>query len=350
MQQGATLTEIAYWSRATIKYGIFFLVFLLLARFIWITGWKAYRQFYPKPPSPPTVSFGKLPSLAFPTAQPNSSALQFSLELPSGELPKITTVVTVYVIQPRKAYLGVVDQARTIAKALRFTNGEEAVSPTVYRFFHDKTDAVLEINIITGTFSISSSLYKNPELLLLRPPSQEAAAANIRNYLTNAKLFPEDFMNGKTAAIYARNENDTLTPAISLSEGQFVRVDFFRQNYDNFQIVTPYPNRSNVWFVVSGATDERLIVGGEYHYFSIDATNTATYPIKTASVAWEELKTGKGVYVSLPSNNSVVVRRVYLAYYDTPEYQEFLQPVFVFEGDNGFIGYVPAVTSDYYGR
>jgi hypothetical protein len=44
------------------------------------------------------------------------------------------------------------------------------------------------------------------------------------------------------------------------------------------------------------------------------------------------------------------VRKIYLAYYDAGVYTEFYQPVFVFEGDKDFVGYVPAVTTDYYGE
>jgi len=34
---------------------------------------------------------------------------------------------------------------------------------------------------------------------------------------------------------------------------------------------------------------------------------------------------------------------VYLAYYDSLDPQTYLQPVFVFEGDDDFLAYVPAV-------
>ena len=47
-------------------------------------------------------------------------------------------------------------------------------------------------------------------------------------------------------------------------------------------------------------------------------------------------------------SGQVVIREVYLAYYDAGEQVEFYQPVIVFAGDNNFIAYVPAVTADYY--
>lgn len=350
MKQMTSLTEIAYWSRQTIKYSLAFLVFLVVARVAWTTGYGIYRKFNPKPPPPPTVTFGKLPPLTFSTAQQPPEVFSFNLQLPEGELPQTKTVLPVYIVQARRAYLGALEQARLKAQRLGFAKGEEQVSPTIYRFFQEETDSFLEMNIVSGIFSISSNLYQEPELLALRPPPQETAVNMVRSYLSRANLLPEDFAKGKNSAIWARNEDTTLVSSISLSEAQFVRIDLFRQDYDGLPVVSPYPNRSNVWFVLSGAINQRQVVGGEYHYFAIDQKNSATYPIKTSQQAWEELKTGKGVFISLPRGQNIVVRRVYLAYYDPPEFQEFFQPVFVFEGDDGFVGYVPAVTREYSGK
>jgi hypothetical protein len=90
-------------------------------------------------------------------------------------------------------------------------------------------------------------------------------------------------------------------------------------------------------------------LAGEFHYLPIDQTRVSTYPIKTAAVAWEELKAGSGFIAQSPGEGNVVVRRVYLANYDPNKFEEYVQPIIVFEGD-GFLAYVPAVTSEYYGQ
>ena len=46
--------------------------------------------------------------------------------------------------------------------------------------------------------------------------------------------------------------------------------------------------------------------------------------------------------------DEIKIRRIYLAYYDAGIYTEFLQPIYVFEGDNDFVAYTPAITSNYY--
>jgi hypothetical protein len=107
---------------------------------------------------------------------------------------------------------------------------------------------------------------------------------------------------------------------------------------------------ANVWFIVSGRS--RQIISAQYRFFPIEREGSATYPIKTAEAAFEELKEGIG-FITNPestSGGSVIIRKVYLSYYDAGQYSEYYQPVIVFEGDNNFYGFVPAVIDEHYGK
>ena len=65
--------------------------------------------------------------------------------------------------------------------------------------------------------------------------------------------------------------------------------------------------------------------------------------------AFEELKAGKAYIASISGESqNIVIRRIYLAYYDPGEATDFYQPIIVFEGDNNFVAYLPAVSADYY--
>jgi hypothetical protein len=55
------------------------------------------------------------------------------------------------------------------------------------------------------------------------------------------------------------------------------------------------------------------------------------------------MQAGEGYIVDKGENDRAVVRTVKLGYYDDFEEQEYLQPVYIFEGDGGFIGYVSAL-------
>ena len=345
------LTVAAWWSREAIKYTIAFIIFLLLARILWIVGAGIYRHFFPPAPPPPTVLFGKLPLLTFPISSKPDQTFNFSLELPEQELPKTSTILPLFATQARRPYFGALEQTRKTAKALGFGEREESLSPSIYRFRKKEVEGIsLDINIITGVFAISSNLSQNQDLLNLRPPSGEVTTSIVRAYLSSADLFPADFSQGKASTQFLQNQAGNLIQAPSLSEANLVRVDLFRQSYNDLPTVTPMPGKATVWFILSGEERDRQIIAGEYHYFGVDQQTSSTYPIKTANQAWEELKNNQGAFIFLPGQTNIVVRRVYLAYYDSPEFQEFFQPVFVFEGDNGFVGYVPAVTSEYYGK
>src|SRR5262249_36531699 len=117
--------------------------------------------------------------------------------------------------------------------------------------------------------------------------------------------------------------------------------------------LTADPNQSNVWFIDSGSQEQgKKIIAGEYHYLPVDSEKSATYPIKTAQQALDELNGGGG-YIAAVGNNpdgNITVRKIYLAYFDPATIGNFYQPIVVFEGDNGFFAYVPAVASSYYGN
>ena len=124
-------------------------------------------------------------------------------------------------------------------------------------------------------------------------------------------------------------------------------------NYDNLPSVTGIPDQANVWAIISGSQSQNQeVVAAEYHYFSVDGSQYSTYPIKTPTEAFTELQNSQAFIASLGQNkdgDNVTVRRMYLAYFDPDSTTEFYQPVYVFEGDNGLVEYLPAVTTGYYG-
>ena len=76
--------------------------------------------------------------------------------------------------------------------------------------------------------------------------------------------------------------------------------------------------------------------------------NTATYPIKTAQKAFRELQTRQGFIVNVGNNQQIItVRKASLAYFDSLEPQQYLQPIYVFSGDNGFQAYVRAIEAEW---
>ena len=346
-----SLTQTSITARKIIRYGIFVILALIIGKFILTTSIKIYKKIFPPPPPPPTVTFGKLPKLPFPEKQKIN--LNLVLETPQGALPTLAPQVKVFFMPKTTANLLSLDLAKEKAKALGFRAEPQEISDTLYRFINENSASTLEINIISGIFSLSYDLSRDSSPLQDKPPAPEVAASQIRSYLSSADLFPQD-LTGLTTHEFLKFSEGKFVSAVSLSEADLLKINFFRKTYDNLTLFTPNPNEANVWFITGGSRErDKQIIAGQFHYFPIDETQSATYPIKTAETAWQELTSGSAYIATYGVNKegaTVKIRRIYLGYYDSGIYNEFLQPIVVLEGDKGFVAYLPAVTPDYYGE
>lgn len=344
-----SLTKTAIVTRKVIKYGILAIIFIIIGRIAIGAGIGIYRYFFPAPPPPPTVSFGKLPKLDFPEGVKLGN-VNYIVETPEGGLPDLATQARVYFMPKQSASLLSLDAARQKAVDLGYADNPQEVSDTIYRFPHKDQPAVMQINIVTGIFSLSYNLSADSSPIERIPPAPEVAASQVRSYLSSADLLPED-LAGPTTNEFLKVEGGQLVSALGQSEADLVKINFFRNDYDELPSLTPNPNEANVWFYVSGARErQKQFIAAEYHYFPVDNSQFATYPIKSAEEVLNELKAGNA-YIAATSvtEGNITIRRIYLAYYDSGKPAEFFQPIVVFEGD-GFIAYVPAVTADYYGE
>jgi len=346
----ASLTQTAITTRKIIRFSLYGVLALIIGRIALSTGISVYRHFYPEPPPPPTVAFGRLPELPFPESSLAGDPT-YTLETPEGGVPVLSTQAKVYFMpKPVQTQLNL-ELAKDKATDLGFMPNGEQVSPTLYRFQHQKAPSNLDMNIINGIFSISYDLSKDSSPLEKKPPAPEIAASQIRSFLSSANLLPDD-LSGPTTHQFLKIEEGSFANALSLSEADLVKVYLFRKSYDELPSLTSNPTQANAWFMVSGARErEKQFIASEFHYFPVDEDKYATYPIKLAEAAWEELKAGNAFIASQGVNNesTIIIRRIYLAYYDAGVSAEFYQPIIVFEGDRGFYAYISAITSDYYG-
>ncbi len=85
-----------------------------------------------------------------------------------------------------------------------------------------------------------------------------------------------------------------------------------------------------------------------------DLTQNETYDWKRKDApwpadeeAWNDLKMGNYWPASDVETNKVTIRNMYLAYFEPISLTNYLQPIYVFEGDGKFAAYVPAVTDNF---
>ncbi|HET9947192.1 MAG TPA: hypothetical protein VFQ63_03970 [Patescibacteria group bacterium] len=301
---------------------------------------------YPTPPPPPTVSFGKLPLIAFPKNTPQGT-YTYSLSTISGGLPAFPDRATIYQsLGPQPNLLGLTN-ARTMVANVGYSGDPTQVSDTDYSWTNqDSLPKKITINTQIQNFSVTSAYTSDQTVLAAAQlPDGSHATDAVSTYLQNLGLTPTDIDSSKTKVSLFAISNGQISPATSLSTAQIVRVDLFQSQINNLPVVYPQPTYSTMNFLLASSqnTDPQIV---EAHFFHQSITSTsATYPIKTAKQAYEDLQNGKA-YIASPSTtgNQVIIKNIFLAYYMSDSIQPYLQPVFVFSGDNNFVAYLPAIT------
>lgn len=258
------------------------------------------------------------------------------------------TITKVYFMPKKEANLLALDRANQQVKKMGFSQRPELIDDNRYRWKTDNSPATsLEMDINSGNFRLFYEYENDQELLNSKYlPTNEQAASEAKNFLTVNDLLAGDLANGTAEFDYLKANYPSLTPAVSLSEADFVRVNLFRTTLNNLKILPPNPKKSLVSFLFSGSREPgKRIIEINYTYWPIDSENFSTYPLKPLNYAWNQVQADEAYVANLGQNEDgkITIRQAYLAYYDSETPQNYLQPIYVFEGDKNFFAYVPAI-------
>ncbi len=342
-----SLTVTAYYSRKIARYGGFVLVAIIVGWSALTAGVAAWKAAHP-PYIPPQTKYGRLPKVVFPDKSFEKKS--FTFELANDSLPKFSDQARVYIVyRPVSTFLALEEDTKT-ARALGFMSTPTEIKTNVYEYKNDALNQTLTMNVLDGSFKMEYP-YLNDQLLMNPPkvPSKDEATTTASSYLQNGGKFADDLKEGEKKVSYWKISFDGLKSAPSQSDANVARVDFFRQKLeDDSEIVTSEPGRASVSVLVSGATVEgKKIIEVNYKYINIDRQSYSTYPIKTAEEAVNDLKMGAYWPASDTTTSNVSIKKMYLAYFEPISLTNYMQPVYVFVGDNNFIAYVPAVTDEW---
>ncbi len=154
------------------------------------------------------------------------------------------------------------------------------------------------MNVINQNFSLSTDYVSDPAISNSTGSPDESEATQVATgYLSAMDLLPSDIDISKTTPQLFRIKDGTLVPATSLSNSQVVKVDLYQKDIDDYKMYYPYPPHSTMNFIISNS-DNNGVADAQYYYEKIDGKGS-TYPIKTAEQAFDELRSGKGVYCPL---------------------------------------------------
>lgn len=341
-----SLTFVADTSRKIIKFGGVGVLGLALVWTLVSTGLKIYRAANP-PKVAPTVRYGKLPALVFPSKEVANKS--FSKELAGDEFPKLTDQMKVYVIyRPDTAFLALEEDKKS-ARSMGFTTEPREISTGVYEFVNNNLNQRLVMNVLEGHFNFKYP-YENDQMVLMPEKNidKNIAIDRAKSFLNSSGQLDDDIEDGQTQASFWKYENGSLKAVTTSSEANLVKVDFYRKYLDdNYPLLGKNPDEASITAWVSGASvSAKQVVEVSYKNVRIDRESFSTYPIKSAQQAWQDLNQGNYWPAKDAGQQQVPIRNMYLAYFEPINLTNFLQPIFVFEGPN-FTAYVPAISNEY---
>lgn len=342
-----TLHKIAEETRTLFKWSTISLLALISLILIFKTGINIKEYFYPTPVPPPTVSFGKLPQISF---LPNTTtkSLSYTINTLSGTLPTFPDRVKIYQITQPQPNLLALKRAQERVVEAGFDPPATSISDTIYQWqTQSQLSKKLTQNILSFNFNLSTNFLNNQNLFNKEPLSENEAVDVTRSYVSKISLFHEDIDTAKTKITPLLFKDSQLVAATSISTTQVIRVDLYQKNIDNLPVYYPHPPFSTMNFLVAGKRPREEILEANFYHQIINETS-ATYPIITADEAFSQLKKANAYIAAYyGTDNQIKIKNVYLGYYLGEITQDYLMPIVIFEGNDGFFAYISAVKEEW---
>lgn len=347
-----TLTEVSYYSRKFAPFALlFFLIFLIfyyLVRIIFLTvSPPQQRGLYVDP------IFGKIKKPVIENAT-TSAGLSFTIDTIEGRPTTATESAVVYFLPQAAARFGYRERIYLIAKTLGFDTeiSKHTLTGKEAEFKDDRQQ--LKIDITNLNFTYEYGFENDPQIFASASIPDKSLIDNAaREFLQKIGRYPEELAQGKNNTIYIAYDPSLKQMKVQNSPvgANLVEIDFYRPDLEGLPAVSPaYFNSQNYLLLVYNQYEFKVLKA-QIKYFEKSDAQIGTYPLKSGDSAYEDLKNGKGWLIqNATDQKKIVIKKMFLAYFDPDIYQEYLQPVYVFLGNGNFVSYVPAVTEEYFNQ
>lgn len=343
-----SLTEVSYYLRKLLPFFILLILFFLIVFYSFKLYFLYLENNKPKSQIIPTV-FGKINS---PQIKNSTSSANFSFTLDNIEGRPVTTTdsAKVYFIPKPSTRFGYREKIYLMAKTLGFDT-EKITHRLVDNFaFFEDSDKKLKIDISNFNFTFES--IPEPNYLASSSaniPSEKKIEEEAIDFLKKINRYPEELIKGNRRIIYIKYNPGlgAYTNIDNIKEANLAEVDFYRQYPDDVPVVSPNFFNSQNYVILMFNENDYQVVKAQIAFFE-KSDQYDIYPVKSAELAWDELLKGKArVVAATQGKRDIVIKQISIAYYDSDEYQSFLQPVYVFLGEDNFAAYLPAVVSSW---
>lgn len=367
------LTKTAQFIKKFSKYLLFIVAgYYILTLVIFPGSVSLFKAIFVKK-TPPNPIYNQLDQLQFVKKRITNENPEYVLNTANAKLPgNLPDKMKVYKFKPQQYSYLAGNNAISEAKTLGFEN-ENLISDlkgTVYKWRNSQYGSALKIDINTRSIELKTNLngksgYYPPRSLNVLEAVNIASRTLSSIYRFDDGLYP----SGSQAVTFGYYVNNRLVKTDNELEAQVAMVDFYRF-LEKYPILGPNPYKGMLRVIIARPSTPGILSNPllEADFWQIDTVTNATYPIITVQEAWESVKAGKGVIVGVKPNNlnpfdnympvsvdKILIDNIYLAYYETPEYQTYLQPIYVFSGKytsresggGGITLYFPAITGQW---
>lgn len=343
-----TLTQTAILTKQIITITILAII-LGIASFVGYKIWYAYYlSTLPPVEEKPDTKFGILPAPNFPKSSVSSSNFSYALDTTTGGLPKVgqdsgfEKIIKVYFVTKLYASLLSGEKAGTLAQKFDIQNPPEILSEVSYSF-KDK-EKTLDLDLDTGNFSyINEATPSSKESL----DEDEKLVVDFENILGSLGVMKEELKKGRTKVSILKLEGNKLIPTQLRTEAQAAQISLWPKALDKKSIFSSDFNKALVSAtIINSSSNLENYLSLNFIFWPIDETIFATYPTKSPEDALADLKEGKGTVIIQPIKPQVSITSIYLGYYLSESYSQYLQPIYVFEGPQ-FVAYIPAVAAEF---
>lgn len=356
------LTETSKWFKKFVFYVGGFVISYYILILVIIPSFQ-YALFLIIPDSnPPTYAYGqKLPPLEF-IKKDIVGSPNYQLNTTTGKLPtNLPTRAKVFQIKSSSFTYASGQSAQTDATLLGFTESDliTDLKGSTYKWRNLQTGGTLSIDINSRKLTMDTILGDKKDFIDVGFYTNETAVETASTLLDSLGRFDTSYEEGSNVIYKGKYLGTKVVQTEDIANAAFYRIDFFRQISDGksfYPIKGPDPKVGLLHLYVSRDINEKGSYQQQYtpitfpvmnlYYNDINKTSDATYPLADINLVWDAVKSGKGIIANVSpkgqnpfseyspvSVDTILVNNIYLAYYEMPENQKYLQPVYVFEGN-----------------
>lgn len=316
----------------------------LLFLIIFNVGQGVYKSLLPEKPPPPLVAFGKLPPINLDEGYKPPENITYRVETITGDLPQLPMELKVFSVEKLETKFGDAPRTNAWATSLGFSVPAIENRADTATYVDPKDNSrTLRLGVTSQMGVIDSNYLSNVNLISTKHRGEETAKSNADKVVKVFGLKGSEFPVDKLEYIKYRIDNGKLVEADELSTVNLIKVNYYKADLDKIMVVYPKYRESRVWVL----TSNNSAVAAKVDISLVNEHEFTTYPLKGITKAFEELKAGQASFNMEFEGEVFDVRDVKLGYMDTYSNQEYLQPVYVFIGNEGLAAYVSAVGESY---